>query len=545
MDQIGGILRRVSARVGAPLLLAYAIGPISFLFLWGLRSVGLVADLPLWVYAAAWLGPTMASTATNLVYARRPSRTAVQARALTDAIATTVMIYATGWGPALGVTYIVAAQQLVAARGPKTWRVCRVWAFVGIGAGQLAIALGWAPSFLALHLANGVAAVGGLAFIFVSRMAETISADRDRAWEHVRLSEARLSSLVQSSSDLIAVLDQTGAAIYVSGATERILGLTSDQFMAEELASLVHPDDVEPVRRYLSEALTRPGPTNPVALRVRHRNGQWRHLEAVGTNLNDDPSVGGVVLNIRDVTERKQVESELAHQSAHDALTGLPNRVLFLRQLEESLARTSHSGSSPTVLFLDVDRFKLVNDSLGHDAGDQLLIEAAQRLRAAVRSADLVARFGGDEFVILCEGPTDAQRVAQRVLEAFQAPFRLDGSDYQLSASVGVAFGQGPGNSAGDIIRDADTAMYRAKELGRGRIAVFDEDARALALHRVHIEHELRSAIERDELRLLYQPIVDLASGRVVAAEPSCVGSIPRGAYWLPVSSWLQPRTVD
>ena len=515
----GGGAARV--RLSSPLLLAYAIGPVVLVPIWILRDLHLIAGHPMWVYAAAVLGPSVTgSTVSNLLYARRPSRWTLNLRAATDCVATTCAIYATGWGPALVLVYMVAAQHLVGSSGhASTWRVARNWAFVGVICGQIGVALGFVSCYLESPQDNGAAALGLLAFVLVTRMAMTISVDREQAWEKVRASEERLRSLVQNSSDMIVVLDGEGRAIYATGACDRILGMSADDLRATDLRSIVHPDELDSVRAILSEAIQNPHPTMPIEMRVQHMDGTWRNLELVGTNLRDNPAVGGVVLNVRDVTDRRQAEAELAYHATHDALTGLPNRPVFLERLAESLMRNRWTARRPAVLFLDVDRFKLINDTLGHEVGDQLLIETSRRLRRATGPQHTVARFGGDEFVVLCEPSSEPVDLAQQVLATFEEPFVLGGQSYFLSASVGVALPEGVHSVPTELIRDADTAMYRAKELGRGRMEIFDEAARAAAVARVHTEHLLRGADERGELRLYYQPVLDLATGRVVEAE--------------------------
>jgi diguanylate cyclase (GGDEF)-like protein len=213
---------------------------------------------------------------------------------------------------------------------------------------------------------------------------------------------------------------------------------------------------------------------------------------------------------------------ELAHRVLHDPLTDLPNRTLFLDRLEIALARLRRQQTSIAVLFIDLDNFKVVNDSLGHNAGDKLLVELGGRLRAAIRPSDTIARFGGDEFVVLCEDITeahDAVVVGERIVAAAIEPFMLEGREMFVSASVGVALAIDGEATPETLLRDADAAMYRAKERGRGRVEVFDEALRTRIMERLDLENGLRRALQRDELRVYYQPEVSAAQGRMVALE--------------------------
>jgi diguanylate cyclase (GGDEF)-like protein/PAS domain S-box-containing protein len=224
---------------------------------------------------------------------------------------------------------------------------------------------------------------------------------------------------------------------------------------------------------------------------------------------------------LADALERHAVEDGIRHRALHDPLSGLPNRVLFLDRLEHALARVGRRGSMAAVLFLDLDHFKLVNDSLGHHVGDELLTATAPRLRQAVRTSDTVARFGGDEFGILLEdiaGEQDAIEMAERIAATFTRPFVLAGNEHFVTASVGIAIAR-DGEIAQELIRDADAAMYRAKERGRARYELFDEVMRGRAIARLRVENDLRRALERGELRLDYQPVVSLRDGSIVSVE--------------------------
>jgi diguanylate cyclase (GGDEF)-like protein len=229
--------------------------------------------------------------------------------------------------------------------------------------------------------------------------------------------------------------------------------------------------------------------------------------------------VGGAIGRARLYTQVRESEERLAYRAFHDSLTGLANRALFLNRLEHAQARAKRQQGKLALLFMDLDNFKIINDSLGHDIGDRLLVTVAERLRTCVRPQDTVARLGGDEFVALLEDLTDAGhavRVAERIMEELREPFEINGHRLHTSASIGIALGT---TSGGDLLRAADTAMYRAKESGKGRYEVFKEVMHDLALERLRFENDLRLALEREEFTLQYQPKVDLRTGRMVGVE--------------------------
>src|SRR5205807_1706882 len=248
------------------------------------------------------------------------------------------------------------------------------------------------------------------------------------------------------------------------------------------LARLIHPDDVEHALGAFATALAEPGASASVECRIRHRSGEWRHVEAVGTNLLHDPAVGGFLLNARDITDRKEAEARLAHQALHDSLTELPNRALFLDRLGVALSRAGRHSSLVAVFFVDLDQFKVVNDSLGHPAGDEVLEVVAERLAATLREGDSAARLGGDEFAVLCEDIADereAVAIAERILAAIALePVTLGRRQVTVTASLGIAVAGTTASQPEDLLRDADAALYRAKERGRGRAEVFGETMR-------------------------------------------------------------------
>ena len=508
--------------------------------------------------------------------------------------------------------------------------------------------------------------------------------ERHEAEEARRTSEERFRSLVQRSYDVIAVCDTEGTIRYVTPSVELILGRKPEELIGTNGYEFAHPDDRADLMGSLARLLDGSSPQRAVEFRVQHMDGSLRCVELVPTDLVDDPAVGGIVLNVRDITERKRAEQELrllqtlvlaineapdlgtalevtvqqlcdvtgwacgaawtpapdgsalelqrswsrddarlqafreerqtlsfapgvglpgrawasgepalathvpadderarraglqvgvavpvlvervvvavlelfnvsegtddrrvlglvaavasqlgavierkraqerlTHQALHDPLTELPNRALLLDRLALALARLRRRPSSMAVLFADVDRFKVVNDSLGHDVGDRLLVALARRLRDVLRPGDTLARFGGDEFAVLCEDVPegDVFRIAERMMDALGEPFVVAGREVFVSVSVGIAVTHDPDQRPHALLRDADAAMYLAKDRGRARFEVFDEAMRDQSTERLLLENALRRAPQRGELRALYQPIVRLADGAMVACE--------------------------
>ncbi|MGZ8399410.1 MAG: putative bifunctional diguanylate cyclase/phosphodiesterase, partial [Gemmatimonadales bacterium] len=337
--------------------------------------------------------------------------------------------------------------------------------------------------------------------------------------EHAaRQNEARFRSLVQHSSDVIIVIRADGTVRFVSPSATRVFGYDPSEMLRQTVSELLHPDDRERAAAFFRQAAQAPGVTGPVEWRFRQPDGSWLHAEILATNLLDDATVKGVVLNTRDVSERRRLEEQLTHQAFHDPLTGLANRALFRDRVSHALALAQRRGSPVTVVFLDLDDFKKVNDSLGHGEGDRLLIAVAERFLACARSADTVARLGGDEFAILIEGAEGRDGLPDRLAAAMSHPFSLSGNQVRATASIGVASAS-PGDRADDLLRNADMAMYAAKRHGKGRAETYESRMYADVRERLDLETALRAAVERQELKLLYQPIVHLPSGGIYGVE--------------------------
>jgi diguanylate cyclase (GGDEF)-like protein/PAS domain S-box-containing protein len=363
-----------------------------------------------------------------------------------------------------------------------------------------------------------------LVLVRMSGLVQMLSAALERHQEaerRRRQSEARFGSLVEHASDVVAVVDEDGEINFQSPSVGRVLGYGQGELLGRPLTDLIHEQDRPATLAVLEEVVGRRGseqPT-PVQFRCQHRDGSWLSLETTFTNLLEDPTVGGVVLNARDVTQQAALQAQLAHQAFHDPLTDLANRALFRDRVEHALDRRSSPEHSIAVLFLDIDDFKTVNDSLGHSAGDQLLVELGERIQDCSRAGDTAARLGGDEFAVLLEDPKDAERVSARISEALAAPFVINEKEVFVTVSVGISISELAQGGADDLLRNADAAMYVAKSHGKGRSTVFRPAMHQRALQRLDLEAELRRAIERDEFRLHYQPLVELDSGRISGFE--------------------------
>ncbi|KFX60570.1 hypothetical protein KBK24_0137395 [Burkholderia sp. K24] len=343
-----------------------------------------------------------------------------------------------------------------------------------------------------------------------------------------RRNERRLHALVKNTSDAIFLCDATGGIFYQVPTMGSDFWGPNGDLSGTSLADLIHPRDEAALTAVWRQVSGTASGTATVELRVPNIKDTWHYVECSVTNLSHDDAVGGFVVTLRDLNERKIFEKQLTKQAFYDVLTGLPNRALLQDRIDRALARASRRQARVGLIFIDLDNFKRVNDSLGHRQGDTLLVEAARRLEDCIRPSDTVARLGGDEFVILLdrltsESGSDATLIAQRVLKQFEIPFMLEGRGYVVTASVGIALtdtGMSPSQTDADtLLRDADVAMYRAKSAGKARYMTFDSHMRLNVLDRLTLEADLRQAVERNELRVHFQPIVHLLSEQVREVE--------------------------
>jgi diguanylate cyclase (GGDEF)-like protein/PAS domain S-box-containing protein len=608
-----------------------------------LQQLDLVSPSPIWLIPLILGVGQVVTLTTGIWWSRDQSRARLHLWIASQAIVVTATIYATGWGPALAIGLVLVGQETLVTAGSSSERAIVGWTLACLAAGEALVALRWVPSLIPLPQVHGLAILMAIGIVFSYRSLRAALVDREAAGALTESRERRFRALVQSSSDLVFVVDVDRRLTYVSPSTSNVLGYQPDVLLGPDSGMLIHEEDIGDLRAYLDQLDGRPGQSAEFAVRVRHQNGSWRWLEGIATNLLGDEAVAGMVINARDVTERRErlerqaaigdlgrealrattleesirssveliertvharacrvvkvleggdgergatttgedgaadptargeapelrvsvgdpdrptafievftdgpvtaedeqfvesvsgivlsatvrfgAEDAIRHQAMHDPLTRLPNRALFNDRLEHALRRRSQIAGYVAVMIVDLDGFKVVNDSLGHLAGDELLAAVATRFTASLRGFDTVARLGGDEFAILfdaLEAPDQAGRVAQRVLDSLVEPLTLPDREVAIGASVGIALTDKADTRADRLLADADAAMYRAKKEGKGCYRVFETAMHTASVERMTLEQELRSAIRDGALTVHYQPIVDTATGRTTSFE--------------------------
>jgi diguanylate cyclase (GGDEF)-like protein/PAS domain S-box-containing protein len=439
------------------------------------------------------------------------------------------------------------------------WREWWLWGFAVVVTLVLTFGI-LALTFPGFHMANDRLYTLSLKEWVRGLAALVLLFDIYTVYQHLQLQRMRyrlaerdqiFQLISENAADMIAVVDNDGSRLYNSPAYQKILGYTRDELANSSPMDQIHPDDRARVRSAADKARIT-GTGERLEYRIRHKNGSWRVLESTSNAIRGvNSEVEGLVVVNRDITERKRAEEMLAHNAFHDGLTNLANRTLFLDRLGRALAISKrHAEFKFAVLFIDIDGFKVFNDSLGHAAGDALLIQIAGRLLECLRRVDTIsrqwqsgetdsvigdntlARPGGDEFAVLAEelrNPSDAIRVAERIQEKLSLPFDVDGQKIVITASIGIAFSNNPTALAEDVLRDSEIAMYRAKHSGKARCEVFDNAMHAGALKRLQLETDMRRGLELGEFLVYYQPIVSVQNGRIVGFEALTRWQSPTG----------------
>jgi diguanylate cyclase (GGDEF)-like protein/PAS domain S-box-containing protein len=339
--------------------------------------------------------------------------------------------------------------------------------------------------------------------------------------EAVARSEARFRALVQHSSDLVTIVDRSLAITFVSPSVVELLGVPPSATLGRRARSVVHPADRARFDHGMTALLDQPEPGRPTFdIRLLHADGEWRTFEIVATNLLDDPAVDGIVINGRDVTDRRRSDVELRHRATHDALTDLATRSLFIDELAALLGRTDPDRAPVAVVAIGLDRFQTINDSLGHHAGDQVLVTTGDRLRRVAPPGALVARVGGDTFVAATPVAShpEAHAFAQSLIDVLREPVKVAGRRISVSARAGVVLSSADATAA-NLLRHADAALHRAKAVRSEPVTMFDRTLGDQAHRRLEVEQALPHAVANDELRIHLQPIVTTHDGVPIGVE--------------------------
>jgi diguanylate cyclase (GGDEF)-like protein/PAS domain S-box-containing protein len=619
--------------------------PVVAPVFWLAARLDLISPTPIWILCTLLVVGFVFTSISHALWADCHEGWRLWARVSIQTFNITAVMYAIGWGPMLAIGLVFGVVECIRVSGSRAVPPAMVLSFAALGIGELAIAAGIAPTLVAQPLVHGLAILAALGVIFTIKQFERVVVETERVQDEMRQNEQRFRALVQHASDIIMVLGSDGIIRYVSPAFETILGYPASEAVGMNGVELAYPDDLDVLRDALVAGSPRHG-TGAAEIRLCTRTGRWLWFDVIVTDLSRDPSVGGWVANLRDVTDRKaqaealneaqevfrhafddapigiglvaldgrilranramgvllgrtqedligrsvshlthpadlamsddhrsrlnhgeidsyrlekryvrpdgsivwaalsvslvrdisgqplyligQLEDitdrkaladQLAHDAAHDAMTGLLNRASFTRRVTATLE--AHTERKVAVLFIDLDRFKVINDSLGHALGDELVETVAGRLRDTLRGGSVVARFGGDEFVVLCDDLADddaAMAVARRLLAAIAEPVALSTQEVFVTASIGIALAT-PGATSDTMLRDADAAMYQAKNTGRSRAVIFERDLQDTVAAALRTGTDLHRAVERDELVVHYQPIANLRNGRVVGFE--------------------------
>lgn len=420
----------------------------------------------------------------------------------------------------------------------ETWKSKYVWSFfsyfIGAASAGLIVQVGETMGWAIIFAAGPVIFFVFLSYRMYMKNVEISVQQAEQAGEYARILEAKSDALKESEERFrsafdnapigIGLVSPTGKWLKVNHALSEILGYSEKEFLDADFQSMIIPDDLGPTLIKVHQLLASKIANCQMEQRYLHKDGRtvWTSW-SVSTATDIKLKQPNLIFQVQDITDKKYAEEQLQHEATHDALTGLPNRAFFMSRLSDALAKAREiNGYKVTVLFIDLDRFKYVNDSLGHLVGDELLKVIAHRLRDCLRPADLVARLGGDEFTILVQGRFDLSevaRIAERIQLKFAEAFNLLGHEVYSSASIGILHASETHVTSEDVMRDADTAMYQAKRAGKARHEVFDENMHDAAKEILRLETDLRRAVEREEIRVWYQPIYSLATGEIECFE--------------------------
>ncbi|MCC6225965.1 MAG: diguanylate cyclase [Microthrixaceae bacterium] len=445
-------------------------------------------------FAAKSLIPVMAilvvTTPTNLAVAWWLERSPddpfrIHLRAISTAVTTAGVIYAVGWGPMLVVAYAMGAAELLRTTGASTAKPHMLWCVLSVTAGEVGVQVGWFPSLVEPGLSHAIAATALLCLAIVARVLAQSAEATGQAKQALRDRGTMFEALIAHAADAICVISRDGTIQSMSPAVIDMLGYRPEEVVGRNVVRFVRPDQVPEIVNRTAAAAPGSGEVEHMEIEVRHRDSRPRLLSATisapSTDWNDH-----VIVNLRDITRQRELEQQLRHDASHDALTGMMNRRAFSDACEAAYERASRHGWAVGMLYIDLDGFKNINDSFGHDLGDLVLVETSRRLTECVSSAEMLARLGGDEFAVLIEsveGPESAVTLAERILDVVAEPIPGVPDGTHLGASIGIAIRSSDGIEMANLMRLADEAMYCAKRNGRARWEL-DPDLRdPLQLH--------------------------------------------------------------
>jgi len=451
-------------------LAAYGIGPFAIAALWWLRREHLMTDVSMPVIVALLTFAVVTNLATAVWVHRKPhSLVRLHARAAASTLATASIIYSVGWGAPLIVAFALGSAELLRTVGPSATRPTLLWNYVAIGAGELAVHRGWAPSVLDVPISHAIAITGAVCLMLVTRVLGASAAATETAETTIRERAARFQSLVEHAADLIGIITVDGTIRSVSPASETILGYPREELAGQPI-SMVMANQRLDLEGILADIAARVGDPTSFEVRLLHRDGTERLVIATLSK----PSVewgNEIAINLHDITTQRELEERLRHDARHDALTGLLNRKAFGEASERACQRAIEQQRTVGMLYIDLDGFKEINDSFGHDMGDQVLIETSRRLMQCLGTGETLARLGGDEFAILIEivDDNDAIELSERLLEELARPIGGLPDAARVGASIGIALRTREGIEISNLMQEADEAMYVAKRNGRSR----------------------------------------------------------------------------
>ncbi|MEX1163433.1 MAG: EAL domain-containing protein [Nitriliruptor sp.] len=522
MDGSEAAVAEATLRDAAGRLRAHApeiVGVMAVLI--AVRAAEIPSPGPIWLAPALLLLAGVVSVASYGWWGRDATGHQLHLRVAAQVAVLTIFAASSGVGPAIvAPVLLLAVVDTVRYSGSRARNLAVAWALGGVLVHQIAIELTDLPTYFGGPPGHGLAALGTVVLVLVGRRIARLADDGEEARARVAAEQARIQAMLAGASDVTLIIGD-GRVTYQSPSTQRVMGYPSDALIGRSYLEMVHPADRGQVVEFVRGMLQEPGGTGLIECRLEAADGTFVPVESSCRNLLHDPAVNGFVVSSRDVTERRLLEQQLEHRAFHDDLTGLANRALLLDRLEHTGARIRRSGGRYAVLYVDIDGFKPVNDSLGHTAGDAVLLAIAQRLEDATRRSDTLARLGSDEFAIIVEehhGAVEATGIAERILDDVRLPIQAEGTEVQVTASIGIAY-DADGDGPADVLRNADIAMYLAKRDGRDRFEVFEPRMHVAVIERLHLESDLQHAIDAGELRCHYQPIVALVDRHVVGVE--------------------------